>query len=432
MSEDKSNAPFSEKDLKKFLSTRTILIFSSSLATARTLRKILVQYGANADRVQPFDRFEDAKSFLFSQSTHILISDLFHEQKSGLELVEVQQKNFPNRLEVASVMVCADPSDSSVGMMAEANIDGILMRPFNFINVKAVMDQALANKVNPNQYWQNIENGKGHFLKKEYELAIPLFEEAKNADPSPLLAYYYLGLIHQEKQEFEQALTSFEEGLKFDPKNFLCLIAIFDFKMNRAEYESAYEVATRLHKHHPVSTTRILSLVKLSVYNKKFTDILDYYQIFKQIKNRDAILNRAVIASMLVCAKHFALKAEKVKNLEVLKDAATIANETETLRAEVFRYFIESHHYDDADIFHRDFPEEFRNNPEIRLLNLGLNHASGQDSAVIQLGKLMIKEGVKSPRVFELMIDSSKRLKRSEDRIDEIIQEAKMYYPNDF
>ena len=432
MSDETKTPSFTESELQKFLSSRTAVIASTSLGTARTIRKLMIQYGAKAEKVYPFDRFEDARDFMLSDSTHILISDLFYEKNSGLELVEAQQKKFPNRLEVASVMMCADPSDASVSMMAEANIDGVLVRPFNFLSFQGVMNQALANKVKPSVYWQNLEKGKAHFSKKEYAQATPIFEAAKKMDPNPLLAFYYLGLIHQEKEEYSQAVSAFEGGLKFEPKNFLCLIAIFDIRMKCLEYEAAYEMASRIHQDHPVSTTRILNLVKLSVYNKKFTDILDYYQIFKQIKNRDPFLNRVVIASMLVCAKHFALKSEKVKNLEVLKDAAKIASETETLRAEVFRYFIESAHYDDAESFHQEFPQEFRSQPEIRLLYLGLNHVAGQDSAVIQLGKTMIKEGVKSPKIFELMIDSSRRLKRSEDRIEEIINEARMYFPNDF
>ncbi len=425
-------SPFSEDELKKYLANKKVVVVNSALATARTIRKLMLQLGAKADLTIAVDKYFDAKKELEASPVHILISDLILAENSGLDLIGIQEAKFPNRLEIASVMVCSDSSDATVGMVAESNIDGVLIAPFNFDGIHSVMLQALSNKVKPSLYWQTLEKAKTHFLKKEYDLAKPIFESAKKMDPLPVLAFYYLGMIDQEQNQMDQANQSLEQGLALDPKDYRCLMASFDLKMKNSEYAAAYEMATRIHALYPVSVNRILDLVKLSVYNKKFTDILDYYEIFKQIKKREAHLNRVVIASMLVCAKYFALKSDHEKNLQVLKDAAKISSETETLRSEVFRYFIESKHFKDAELYFSSFSDEFKKIKENQILYLRLTFLSEQYSNVITMGAEMIKSGIKTINVFMWMIESSRKLKRSPEKIEELINDARMYFPDDF
>ena len=423
---------FTEQELRVFLSTRKVIVVCEQLGSARSIRQLLIQLGAKADNALALDQFLQARNELEAQATHILISDLFIDGREGLELINSQEKKFLNRLDVASIMVCSDPNGVSTGMMAEADVDGVLLKPFNIESFRTVIYQALENKVKPSSYWKFLETGKEHFNKNEFELATPIFESAKKADPSPTLAFFYLGLIAQAKNELGLALQCFEDGLAFDPKNFRCLFAVFDLKMKNAEYEQAYEIATLIHQHYPVSTKRILDLVKLSIYTKKYIDILDYYEIFKKTEKRDPALSRVVVAGMLICVKHFVLKSQKAKALEILQDAAKIAMESETLRSEVLRYFVESGNFTEGEQYFALLPEEFQAQPEVRALQLELAHASDQSGLVIHLGNGLIKDKLQTVGLFRLMIENSIKLNRSEQRIKDLINEARMYFPKDF
>ncbi len=425
-------APFTEAELKEFLEKRTVVVVCAQPASAKSVRKLAMQFGARVDLTLLCETFEDAKKELSSRPVHLLIADLHFDKNLGLELVELQASKFPNRLEIASIMMCGDPSSSTSGMLADSDIEGVLIKPFNTENFKTVLYSSMANKVKPSPYWRLIENGKTLFNADDYEKAVTVFESAKKLDPKPALAFYYLGQIHRKKKEYTQAVQVLEDGLKLEPKDYRCLSALLDIKMEIVDYPGAYDAAIRLHADYPVSIRRILDLVKLSIYNKKYGDVVDYYEIFKQLDHKDPMITRVIIAGMLVCSKYFSLQGKKAQALEVLNNTSKIAIETLIFRIEVLRYYIETGHVREGEVYFNGLPDDIKAQRDGQIAALELMNASGQSGQLVQVGTKMIADGIHTAKVYKMMIENSKKLGRSGTNIKILEDEAKARFPEDF
>jgi tetratricopeptide (TPR) repeat protein len=187
-------------------------------------------------------------------------------------------------------------------------------------------------------------------------------------DPAPLLSFYYLGLIREKLGDLDGAIRIFEQGLTLDAKDFRCLNGSFDAHLAASRFAEAYEIAKRIHQEYPVSPTRILDLVKLSVLTRRFVDILDYCSIFQALEEKDATLSRTVVAGMLVCAKYLAIKGERVKARETLESAAKISREAGVLESDVLRYFHETENSAAGVAFYEGLAESVRNRQDVRAI----------------------------------------------------------------
>ncbi len=428
----KPSAPFTSQELKDFLTGKKVVIVSQQQASARAVRKLVLDFGAKADKTLPCFTFEEAKKELEREPAHLLITDLSLGKKSGIELIRVQEKNFPNRLEVASIIMCGEPSRAESATLADSGADAVFLKPFNQEKLLAAFHQALSNKVNPSPYWKLLEKGKEHFHKEEYEQAFPLFEECKKLNPRPTLAWYYQGQIHRQKNELQNAVAAWKEGMALNQKDYPCLNAIFETFMLMKEFNQAYETAQVLHQTHPVSLARILDLVKLSVYQRKYDDILDYYTIFKQLESKDETVCRVVIAGMLVCAKYLYLNDHAAEAFAALKSAAKLSLDSNILSLETFRYFIETRNFKEAESHYGSLPLEIRKKPDCQLLNLQLVVKTRDASSVVQTASRMVESGFHDSRVYSLLIENSKKMGRSEAMIQKIVEEAKIRFPGAF
>ena len=424
--------PFTENELKAFLATRKIVIASLQPTSVKALRKLAMQLGSKLDKTVACFTFDEAEKELTREPVHILITDLSFEKRSGLELIELQEKNFSNRLEVASIIMCSEPSSTESAMIVESKADAVILKPFTFENFRSAIYQSLANKVNPTPYWKLLEKGKEHFNKEEYEQAVQFFEESKKFDPKPTLALYYQGLIHSKKNQLQDAIKCYEEGLFFDQKNYLCLNAVFETYLLMKEFEQAYDAAKKLHRDYPVSTSRMLDLVKVSVYGKKYSDVIDYYEIFRRLNSQDENVCRAVIAGMLICAKYFALNSKSIEALCALKSASKLSLDSKILCIKTFQYFIETQNYNEAQQHHMALPEELKKQPECQLLYLALIESISDPATIVTTASNLLQSGIRDSRLYHILIEYSKKMGRSENTIKNLEEEAKIYFPEAF
>lgn len=423
---DKKAVNFSEAELKSFLATRRIVIAESGASSGRSVRKFLMQYGAKSDSTFICETYEQAKNEIAAKPTHLLFSDF----ALGLDLVALQESRFPNRAEVASVILGVDPSSDAMGTIAEANVDAMLIKPFNFQTFKDALFQALANKVKPSQYWVSLENGKKCLNESLLEEAEKTFEAAKALDPQPTLAFYYLAKVLEMKGDLAAATKVLKEGLDFNSKDYRCLSALFEVYLRGGNHQEAYDLAKAIHKEYPVSTARIPDLVKLSVFVRKFGDIVDYYEIFKNLERREPLLNRVVIAGMLVCAKYFFAKAETSLCREVLQNAAEVSLKTEVLMPDVLRYFAETAQGQAGVDFFNKLPEATQKLPECQMVYVELVNQTGNFTEAVHWGTQLLQKGVTTPRLYEVVIAGSMKTGRNTKAIQDLIAEAKEKFPS--
>jgi tetratricopeptide (TPR) repeat protein len=422
-------ANFTGAELASYLSTRRILIADTGAYSAQALQRILMQLVAVTNEILVYRSFASAAQGILARKPQILITDLHLDGELGLDLIALQEQQFHNRIDITSIVLVPDASAAKAGMIAEANVDAVMIKPLNLQSAKESLFQAFANKVKPSPYWSTLEKGKEHFNRTELEDAMRLFEEAKRFDPRPTLSYYYLGRIRQQQKRMEEALQSFQSGLALNPVDYRCLNATLELRMERSEHTEAYAIAQRLHEHYPINVRKLLDFVKLSISVGKFEDIPNYHRVFVNGETPDPKTARGIIAAMLVAGKSYAWREEREKAVDVLRSASKLALKQKILREESLRYWVETRLYNEAQDYFAELPASLKEDPTMQTLSLEAYHAMGDSNETIRHGTQLLKTGKAPARAYEIVIEHSRRLGRPVSVMNRIIAEAEENFP---
>jgi hypothetical protein len=205
---------------------------------------------------------------------------------------------------------------------------------------------------------------------------------------------------------------------------------LFDLYLSQKKYELAYDTARVMFQKNPPGANRLLDLVKLSVSCSKYEDLMSYCHHFKALNTTEPTLNRAVIAGLLIASRYFRTKNQAALAAEALKDASRISIRAGLLYPEVFRYLIENEDFKQADEFYAQIPEAIRQRPAVAQLRMELLFHFNDYAQLMNIGQNLVKEKADTPRVYELMIASSRKLNRSEQVIENLILESKSRHPS--
>lgn len=423
-----SAAPFTDDELKEFLGSRRVVIGDPTRASGRSLRKFLMQLGAKSEDVILCETAGDAFDAVAEKATHVLFTDVTF----GFDVIKLQQSAFKSGTEFATIVLTPDPSSSEMGRIAEKDVDAILLKPLHYQGFLECLWAAFAEKIKPSPYMIQIEKGKGCIKAGALEEAEIIFDSSRSLDPTPTLAFYYLGVIQETRGDLANAIFLFEQGLELNEKDYRCLTGLFDVRMKAEQFTEAYEIAKRIHVDFPVSPDRILDLVKLSVQMRRFEDVIDYCRIFQSLEGREEALGRVVVAGMLVCSKYLALKQERERSREVMKNASKIALESGVLAVDVLRYFVETEHFEDGREYYAKMPRAVQDSAEALEYYIEILHAGGNSVELLEIGGMLKRMSLPSPRLYTLLIDHSRKLKHSENTINALILEARKLFPDEF
>jgi len=410
--------------IEQYFKEKKALIVDQSLAAARSLRKLLSPFGLSPENVLVTDRYEEAQKLIAQFQPELLISEMNLGKSSGLDLVQQHFEAVPDRLAATSIILSMDSSNVQLGTLAEFQVDGVLLKPYTIQTLQECIQSAVAAKLDPPAYLIKFEEGKRELRASNPEKAAALFEEGLRENSKHAPTYAYFAQASTQLADLEKAAMLLKKGLQADPKSYLCMNGLFELYLGQKKYDLAYETATLLYEKNPPSANRLLDLVRLSIHCSKFEDILSYCDRFKSIDATETTLNRVMIAGLLTSSRYFHHRKQPERAQEALKDAARISLRTDLLQAEVFRYMIENQSFEMADQFYSQMQEVVRKKTEVLLPRLELLFHFKDYGQLITLGQTLVKGKNDTPRVYELMIEASKKLNRSEQVIQNLILEA--------
>lgn len=421
-----------DKDSAKiYLEKKTVLVVKQNLQAARAFRKMLRDFHFVGDLVTVAADIYEAQKLLKEIKPDILVVEQSIGRDSGLELVKLHNELRPNRLEASSLLISTETTDLNLGTIAELQVDAILFKPYTLQTLEDCLVSAFAAKFSPSAFMEELEKAKEEMRAERFAEAVVQFESALklNTEHAPLYAYY--AEVKMKLQQFEEAESLARKGLAVDPNSFLSINILFEIFLAQKKYNEAYPIAEQIHTKYPPSANRLLDLVKLSIYCAKFEDIQVYCNHFKALDATEPELNRMIIAALLIASKYFRSKGQRDLSKEVLKDAARIATKAELLHSEVLRYLIENKDLDDADAFFLQMSDGLKQRADILVLRMELLFLFEDFNALMQLGQKMIQGKLDTKRVYDLMIECSHRLNRSEQNIKDLISESQMRHPED-
>ncbi len=413
----------------KFLKTSRALIIDSASESRGAIRRILCGLGLPTSQVDAAESVEEALEMMKSLRPNVIVTEMTIAGRSGFELLERFRKNFPSTLQGVFVFITAKHSPIVNSIALEGEVDGLVVKPFNVATMEQVLIDACRPKGLRPSYLVSIENAKIEFREGNFDEAIHLLNDSLFQDSKPVAAYATLGQFYFSLGEMEKSQEAFEAGLKLNPTHYQSLLGLFDVFLKQKKYREAYRISSAITKSDAFPMHRIPDFLQVSIQNEKFYDALVFFDILAAYDNPTESVVAYTSAAMVVCAKKLIREHEAGRGLEILKKAQFLSRNRDKIQIEIISALYLCKMEEEADQFLKRVPEEIRNSSDMQVMRMEHFLSQGQVDRMMRIGDELIKANARNCRLYEIMIEQSKRLRRPVSAIDSIVSRAVEFFP---
>lgn len=418
----------SDQIIRSYLQENLIYIIDTSGVSRARLARILVDIGANTQKIKIFGSYEQAEYHFNVDRPKIVFSEFRLGCRSGLDLFESFRKISPSK-ESLFVLITSNSSQAVVARAAEEDVDAFILKPYTINTVKKIFVKTAMDKLYPSEYIRTIEEGKEQLFAGNYPEALEIFEKAKRMSDTPTLAFFYYGQAEYMLKEIRQAEKSYEEGLQYNKIHYKCLVGLFDLMMEKQQYKEAYDIVRMIAEYFPANPKRLATIIHLAVKTENYSDIEDYYNFFVNFNYRSEELTRYVCSALLICGKYYLMRgfAEKAFNLFEKVGITAQQGHTKYLRI-LIEYMTEFNQHDYYDAYIRRFTNDTYNTVDYKLASFLTKHLHMQPTKIVGQCQEFLRNGVDSSSLFYLMIQNNLKLGRTDD-MEEAYREALKRWP---
>jgi CheY-like chemotaxis protein len=400
--------------VRKYFSENQILIADTVSSARVTLASQLIQVGASRAQMSLVGSFEEAQAVIQTMKPKIIFCDYMLGKKSGLDLLQEQKKRYestktPGQMDDSLfVLVTGNGSQSAVASAAEEDVDTFIVKPYTIKRLQKSLSQAVIAKLQPDEYHQKIEAGKTLLTAGKIDEAAAIFQAATKLDPKPTLACFYLAQTAEIKKAAASADVNYRKGLQFSEIHYKCLVGLYELLTQQGKYGKAYEVVQRLAQFFPANPNRLAAVLRLAVVTSNYPDVPKYYELFTALDERPESLTRHMCSAMAVAGKHALAKNDFDKATDIFdKVAASSGGRTNYLR-----YIIESlvqwERFAEATRFLKRFSAADQLTPDFEVCSFLVASGTRPASEVLNQGRLLLRQGIQSQQVFEILIRVAK------------------------
>ncbi|MEK6579052.1 MAG: response regulator [Bdellovibrionota bacterium] len=398
------------KQFSKYIGNKKILIADPGATTRASIASMMLSMGAQMKHLILVNNFEKAVEEIESQRPHVVLCDFDLGKNCGLDLLQSQRQQHPETKDVLFILVTGNTSQSAVAQAAEEDVDTYVLKPFTPEILRNAIMKCALQKINPNNYYKKIEEGKKHLFAPNLEMAMKCFEEATNLDPKPSLANFYYGQAYLMKQALTDAEGRYTKGLEFNRIHYKCLVGLFDLMMLKKMHEQAYDVVKRIARYFPANPQRLTQVVRLAIMTRAYEDIERYFQIFRNLDTRNDDLVRSMSAALVVCGKYYLQQELHSRALELFDKAAKTGFTKLNILKEIVTSLLAVDMLNESREFLKRFPLESRDTSEYLATEFMLTNRTHPATFIVSQGRKLVDSGIADPSIYKIMIERSKQL----------------------
>jgi tetratricopeptide (TPR) repeat protein len=419
------------KPLIDFIGNQRVLIVDAFSASRNTLRKIFTEFGVKSANLEITESFSEAEPKMLSLQPTLIIADYIFNRKSAFELFEVTKSQYPNRLDTIFIVTADAETPLLLNRIEDEEIDSLCARPFTYSSLQKRILDLVRSRLSPSAYQRTLCDGRARLTLGKIEEAMVEFVKAKPLDPRPVAAWCYEGAARFKLRQIEAAELCFKESLKLDPKNYKGLAGLMECCLTQQKFEQAYDVSRCILAEHAVRPRRLPGLIRAAVMCGKFDDVLQFYDFYMKLDEVDEQLINSVSAGLLVCSKFQMKKGLRAEAGVTLRKAMIACKGKAIYLKEILASMILNGMSDDIVPILASAPPEVKNSTEIRMAEFEYQYQAGATAGrMVEMGLDMIKQGIKNPRIYEIVIQKSIALKRRPQLIEELVGEACKEFPD--
>lgn len=415
----------------KYLEDKVILVADPSPSSRSAMGRLIVELGAKTHNVVLVNMFEHAMEAVEKKNPRVIIAEYDIGKRCGLELFQRLRTLKPKESkDCLFVILTGNTSQTAVARAAEEDLDAYIIKPYTPETVRRTMLQAAIRKIKPPEYVLALEAGKKLMEESKLDEAEAEFTRATALDPSPSLAYYYLGQIKWLRQIIAESKGNYQKGLGFNRIHYKCLVGLYELMMKQNAHGEAYEVVRKLSQYFPANPKRLTEILRLAIVTGKYEDIEKYYSVFTNIDERDETLIKYVCAALVVCGKYYlAGNLGHSRALDLFRKASVTGTGRANILKEIILALVDNGLSKEAHHFLERFPQDARDSEDFLLMKLLIADGENQGGVVINQGRMLMTRGCSEERLYNAMIRRGMESKLSKLAMDEIMEKAVQKLP---
>jgi CheY-like chemotaxis protein len=371
----------------------------------------------------------EAKKLIKEHKIKVIFSDYIIDNKSGLDLVQSQKDTFSEEDAKTNlfVLVTSDAAQSTVAKAVEEDVDTFVLKPYSFDGFKEAVFGAVLNKINPDQYTLTVNEGKSLLFKGEIDKAKSKFELALTLSEKPTLAYYYLAQSEEVKTALTDASLLYDNGLKISKIHFKCLVGLSELMLKQRKHQEAYDLLKKLVNNFPSNGKRLASILRLAILTENYSDVLNYYNIFKNVEEKSEECIRHMCSALIVSGKYILQNYEKSSGLDHFEKAAICANGRTGFLRFIIEILIDNKLFLEAPKFLEHFLPTSRVEKDYLVCFYLISGKTQNPLKVIDWGKKLFKRGIFDFKIYQTLIRNLLKEGQKEEALV-YIAEAKAKY----
>ena len=399
-------------------------------ASRRSIRKLLSQLLVKGNKVEMVDNYNEAIRHMEVNRPHVVFADYDLGGRISFELLDAYRKTTADYHMRSFFMIATKESSNLVSTAAEENVDAVLLKPFTFDQLKNLFMQVMTDKIKPSPYMRALEEGKRQMVAGNHDVAVQIFQKARLSDPKPALACYYEGNVYLQSKRLKEALACFDIGLKFVPDHFRCMLGRLDSLIAMGDYVSAYSAGRTVATYHSIPLKRIPELIRLSILNKKFDDVLGFYQYADLITQLDETVSMHLASGLVVCGLHFMQINNAEAAVAAFRKAEVASKGHPKVLKRILCSLISAGLENDAQSFMSRMPPDIIDSTEVHLAELEFYDKSKPAAQALEIGMKLLAKGIKDFKLYDVAIRKSIELKRKRSILEDLSFKAITAFPD--
>ena len=348
-------------------------------------------------------KYDEAVEKIQSLKPCFLITEYEIDGKSGLALIVAQQKVVEDSLRL-SIVVTKNSNDSVVAEAAEEQVDAFLLKPFSPNDFTSKMKAAIHKKTNPSDYEKLIIHAKRYLGEANFTLASDFLAKAKELNPNPALAHFYLGEIKRRQHKLQEALIEYDLGRSFQPLHYKCVASQFEVFVQLKKYEEATDLVAMIIKNFPISPRLLSSMFLCSTLAKNFESLNNLYDVFLKTEQRTEKLMAISSLAFMIAGTIYLSKGQEKDAISYFEKNLMISQRKFSNIEQIVLNFIKVKSFENAEIFLLKTAFEERLTPAFKQLSFAVDCGKLPSHKVIEAGKKLIEDGEANYSVFVAVV----------------------------
>jgi tetratricopeptide (TPR) repeat protein len=421
-----------EKELsqiKNFYLNKKVLIIEEKKTSRGTIKRILTTFGVKVTNIDTVDNLSHAKEILSERKFDVVFCNSIFKEKDATFLVEDHVNKFPNRAKVLFVLISSPNSVAATCKILDSEIDDYIAEPFSSHSLTESLLKLTKRKMNNTKSYLEYHKAKSYLYLNDLENAELSIEELKKEKSYVDEALYLEGKLYCKHGDLETSLFFYEKVLKTNPKHYLSLKELINGYTQLKDFEKAYDYSKALLSVYPINPSNLPELIRLSLLNKKYEDLINYSKFFHSLEEKSPSIKTTIAASLVICGKFFFETDDRAQAIQTLLEAVKASSGKLSIIQNIVQILMNNEEVRIAYEVLMNFEPLHGHDISYQVLEIELCYLNNDSKTVLRKGLPLIQKGVIEKSLFTAVIKSSVKANRTEKNIQDLIDKANQHFP---